>query len=310
MLTNFFKKSTPINYAVVVILLLLFFMIYQFNFFQEIVNIRVLAKKAVLFVFIMASIFITDFIAQKNRLVKSNTFSIFLYLLFLLFFPDVFNDFNTITANFFILLAFRRLVSLDSQKQLKEKIFDASVWVFIATLFQFWSVIFIVLVYVSILFNAANDYKNWLIPFVAFGVITVLFVLFSLIFQVDLTAFFESKIQTVYELNYFLNPFQNWAFSVYSTTVFFFSTVFVFSFSRLALQTQSAFKKIISFLIISAVMFLISSNKSNNLLLFSVAPMTIITTNYIETTKLKTHQEFVLISLSIISLFCFFSQLP
>jgi hypothetical protein len=309
MLTNFFKKSTPINYALVVILLLLFFMIYQLDSFQEAINTRILAKKVVLFVFIMASIFITDFITQKNRLVKGNTFSILLYLIFLLFFPDVFNDFNAVAANFFILLAFRRLVSLDSQKQLKEKIFDASFWVFIATLFQFWSIIFIVLVYVSILFNAANDYKNWLIPFVAFGVIGVLFVLFSLVFNVDLTAFFESKIQTVYELNYFSNPFQNWAFSVYSTAVFFFSTVFIFSFSNLALQTQSAFKKIISFLVISIIMFLISSNKSNNLLLFSIAPMAIITTNYIETTKLKTQQEFVLISLSLISLFCFFTQL-
>ncbi len=309
MLTNFFKKSTPINYAVVAILLLLFFMQYQIYFGKAFFDVVILIKKIVLFFLIISSVFIVDFIAKKNRLVKSNTFALFFYVLLMLFFPAVFDDFNVVVANFFILLSFRRLVSLDSQKQLKEKIFDASFWVLIATLFQFWSIIFIVLVYVSILFNAANDYKNWLIPFVAFGVLAVLFVLFSLIFEVDLIPFFETKMQTVYTLDYFSNPFQNWAFSVYITTVLFFSVAFIFSFSNLSLQTQSAFKKIISFLVISGIMFLISSNKSNNLLLFSIAPMAIIMTHYIETTKQKMQQEFILVCLSIICLFCFFTQL-
>jgi hypothetical protein len=46
------------------------------------------------------------------------------------------------------LLALRRLISLQSMKASKEKIFDASLWVFIASLFHFWSILFIVLIFI------------------------------------------------------------------------------------------------------------------------------------------------------------------
>ena len=56
----------------------------------------------------------------KNDFLHSTEF----YLLLLLFFPSVMNNFKLFIANFFILLALRRLFSLQSSKSQKEKIFD------------------------------------------------------------------------------------------------------------------------------------------------------------------------------------------
>ena len=66
-------------------------------------------------------------------------------ILFLLFFPSIWNDFNLLISNFFILLALRRLLSMHSAKAPKEKIFDASLWIFFASFFHFWSILFILL---------------------------------------------------------------------------------------------------------------------------------------------------------------------
>jgi hypothetical protein len=54
----------------------------------------------------------------------------------LILFPSVFNNSNLLVANFFLLLAIRRMISLQTLKAPKEKIFDASIWIFIASLFH------------------------------------------------------------------------------------------------------------------------------------------------------------------------------
>jgi hypothetical protein len=54
---------------------------------------------------------------------------------------------------------------------------------------------------------------------------------------------------------------------------------------------------------------LISSNKSNDLLLFTFAPLAIMATSHIEIVQLKLKQELVLFVFILCSLFAFFAQL-
>jgi hypothetical protein len=309
MISSVFKKSTPLNLILVVILILVFFLLYQFQDFSWINSSFLIFNKAVLFIVLLASVFIINFIVKRNGMSKDSSYTIFFYFLFLLFFPSLFNNINLIASNFFILLALRRLISLQSLKASKEKIFDASLWIFVAALFQFWSILYIVLVFISILFLVSKDYRNWFLPFIALFAVSVVFVLFSIISDINLLEFFKTNIKTSYEINYFTNNYQNGALSIYATVALFFLISMFVSLSNKPLIVHTSFKKIITSFFIGIAIFLISANKSNDLLVFTIAPLAIMATSHIEAKQLKLKQEMVLFVLIACSLFAFFSQL-
>jgi hypothetical protein len=309
MITSVFKKSTPLNLILGVFLMLVFFLIYQFQDLTWTNSAISILKKAGLFVVLLGSVFITNFVAKKNGLSKDSSYTIFFYFLFLLFFPSALNNVDLIASNFFILLALRRLISLQSLKASKEKIFDASLWIFVAALFHFWSILYIVLVFISIIFHVSRDYRNWILPFIAFFAVGIIFVGYSITFDKSIIDFVNSHAATNFKLDYFTNNYQNAAFSIYLTIALFFVISMLASLSNKPLLLHSSFKKIIASFFIGIVIFLISPNKSNDLLLFTFAPLAVMATSHIEIKQLKLKQEMVLAVLILCSLFAFFSQL-
>jgi hypothetical protein len=309
MITSVFKKSTPLNLILGVFLMLVFFLIYQFQDLTWTNSAISILKKAGLFVVLLGSVFITNFVAKKNGLSKDSSYTIFFYFLFLLFFPSALNNVDLIASNFFILLALRRLISLQSLKASKEKIFDASLWIFVAALFHFWSILYIVLVFISIIFHVSRDYRNWILPFIAFFAVGIIFVGYSITFDKSIIEFVNSHAATNFKLDYFTNNYQNAAFSIYLTIALFFVISMLASLSNKPLLLHSSFKKIIASFFIGIVIFLISPNKSNDLLLFTFAPLAVMATSHIEIKQLKLKQEMVLAVLILCSLFAFFSQL-
>lgn len=309
MITSVFKKSTPINLFLVVILMLVFFFISLFQDLSWTSSVVTILKKGGLFLILLGSVFITNFIAKKNGLSKDSSYTILFYFLFLLFFPSVLNNSNLILSNFFILLALRRLISLQSLKASKEKIFDASLWIFVASLFHFWSILYLSLVFISIIFHVARDYRNWVLPFIAFFAVGIISLGVSLIFNKDLLGYISENATFDFSIDYFTNNYQNAAFSVYLTAALFFVTSMILSLSSKPLLLNSSFKKIIASFFIAVVIFAISSNKSNDLLIYTIAPLAIMATSHIEVKQLQLKQELVLGVLILCSLFAFFSQL-
>ncbi|WP_035669002.1 DUF6427 family protein [Flavobacterium sp. 83] len=309
MITSVFKKSTPLNFSLVVILMLVFFLIYQFQDFSWTDSLFLILKKVALFCILLASVFITNFVVKKNGLSKDSTYTVFFYFLLLLFFPSVLNNINLIVSNFFILLALRRLISLQSLKASKEKIFDASLWIFLASLFHFWSIIFIILVFISIIFHVSRDYRNWFLPFIAFFTTAIIFLLYAAIFNVNVIEYITTSVRMDFRIDYFTNNYQNAAFSIYATIALFFVISMFATLSSRPQLLHVSFKKIIASFFIGIVIFLISSNKSNDLLVFTFAPLAIMATSHIEIVQLKLKQEIVLFVFILCSLFAFFSQL-
>ncbi|MBP6181237.1 DUF6427 family protein [Flavobacterium sp.] len=309
MITSVFKKSTPLNFSLVVILMLVFFLIYQFQDLSWTNSLLLILKKGILFCILLASVFITNFIVKKNGLSKDSVYTVFFSFLLLLFFPSALDNTNLIVSNFFILLALRRLISLQSLKAAKEKIFDASLWIFLATLFHFWSIIFIVLVFISIIFHVSRDYRNWFLPFIAFFTAAILFLLYAAVFNVNVIEYITRSVTTNFQIDYFTNNYQNAAFSIYATIALFFIVSMFATLSNKPQILHVSFKKIIASFFIGIVIFLISSNKSNDLLLFTFAPLAIMATSHIEIAQLKLKQEIVLFVFIACSLFAFFSQL-
>ena len=309
MITSVFRKSTPLNFLLVGILMLFFFLLFQFQDLSWTNSVFLILTKVGLFSILLASVFIANFVAKKNGLSRDSTFTIFFYFLFLLFFPSVFNNTNLIVSNFFVLLALRRLISLQSLKASKEKIFDASFWIFVAALFHFWSIIFIVLVFISIIFHVSRDYRNWILPFIAFFIVGILYLIYALLFNLNGMDYLNNSVHTNFEINYFTNNYQNGAFSIYATIALFFLVSMFSSLSNRPQVLHTSFKKIIASFFIGVLIFIVSANKSNDLLIFTFAPLAIMANSHIEIPQLKLNQELVLYVLIVCSLFAFFSQL-
>ncbi|MDL2140943.1 DUF6427 family protein [Flavobacterium tructae] len=309
MITSVFKKSTPLNYSLVVILILVFFFLFQIQEPSWITSYFLAFQKVSLLCFILASFFLINFIVKKNGLSKDNGYAIFFYLLFLLFFPTIFNNANVIYGNFFILLALRRLISLQSLKASKEKIFDASFWILIASLFQFWCILFLILVFISIVFHVSRDYRNWILPFIALVAVFIIFLLVSLIFHIDITDFFQKRAVIDFNIDYFKSNYENGALSIYVAVALFFVVSMLTTLSNRPQIVHSSYKKVVACFFIAAFVYILSPDKSNDLLFFSVAPLTIMAASHVEYMQQKLNNEIVFYVLILCSLFTFFSQL-
>ena len=309
MITSLFKKSTPINYAFIFLMLLFFFGVYQFHQVERVFSIGFLVKKALIITVLIASFFTANFIIKKNGLSKDSAYMILFYLLLLLFFPSVMNNSDLIISNFFIILALRRLISLQSPKTPKEKIFDASLWIFVATLFHFWSILFLILVFISILFHTARDYRTWFLPFIAFFIATVIFILIDLVYDKSLITHLIENTSRDFEINYFTNNYQNIAISLFATLSLYFTFYVVFTISNRPIVLHSSYKKIIAAFFIGIAVFLISPNKSNDILIFTFTPLAFMITLFCETPQSKIKRELTICIVIVSSLFAFFSQL-
>ena len=309
MITSVFKKSTPLNYSLVVILILVFFFLFQIRDASWVHSSFLLFQKASLLCFILASFFMVNFVVKKNGLSKDNGYAIFFYLLFLLFFPTIFNNPNVIYAGFFILLSLRRLISLQSLKSSKEKIFDASFWIFVASLFQFWSVLFLILVFISIIFHVSRDYRNWVLPFIALLAVGIVFLMVSLIFHIDAVEFIQKRAIVDFRIDYFKDNYENGALSIYTAVALFFVVSMISTLSNRPQLLHSSYKKIVACFFIAVLVYLVSPNKSNDLLLFSIAPLSMMAASHVEYVQQKLNNEIVFYVLILCSLFTFFSQL-
>lgn len=309
MITSVFKKSTLVNNALVIVLLLLFFFMYQSSDFLRTISSHGFSKTATLVLLLLASLFLVNFTVKKNNLTKNSAYTILFFLLFLLIFPSIFNNSNLLFANFFLLLAMRRLISLQTLKAPKEKIFDASMWIFIACLFHFWCILFILLIYISIIFHVSRDYRNWLLPFVALFVTAVIFLCSALVFDKTWISHILNQTQTNFELDYFTNNYQNIALSFFVVIALYFLFSLIFSLTNKPLILQASYKKMIFGFIIGVTIFLISPEKNNEMLIFTFMPLSIMCTTNIESSQNKMYKEIVLLLLILGCVFSYFSQL-
>lgn len=309
MITSVFKKSTPLNYSFVFILMLLFFLLYQFQELHWVNSIGLMLQKIVILLLLMATLFLTNFVCKKNGLSKDNTYTVLFFLLFLLFSPSLLDNLPILGTNFFLLLALRRLLSLQSLKESKEKIFDASLWILVASIIQPWCLLFMVLVFISILFHVSSDYRNWFLPFIALMIVLIGFFVFLTFQELNIEDFWLNKLYLDPSLDYFANSAQNWAFAIFMTVSLFFLLIMMATYSSKPQLLHSSYKKLIAYMVIALAVFFITPEKNNDLLVFTFAPLAIMGTNTIEVFQQKIKQEIVFGVLILCSLWLFFAQL-
>jgi hypothetical protein len=308
MIASLFSKTRPINYALVLIMLISCFFLYQFQVPNEEFTSGNLFSKIFVFLLLLFSFFLVNFISLKNTLTQNDNYAILLFLVFILLFPTVLNNIKIVLSNVFLLLALRRLISLKTLISSKGKIFDASFWIFISAIFHFWSVLYIILVFISIIFHSGKEYKNWILPFISFFCVWVLYIAFSLILFDN-----YSINKSVYQVNFnffdFKDVYQNMALSLFvSISVLFFASQTI-DYQNKPLNMQASYKQVYFAFLLALGIYVFSANKSNDLLMYTFAPLSILGANMFEKMENSIYKEVSLYLLLGVGFFFFFVQL-
>ena len=300
MITSIFSKSKPVNFLVVFALLLFTFFITHYKFPQTDTPSGFYLKQAVMFFLVYVSVLLLDFVVSKNSLTKKNNYEILLFSLFILLIPQSILDWKIIVSNLFVLLSLRRTISLRSQKAVMKKLFDAGFWIGIAALFYFWAILFIVVIFAALIFFSESKLKLWIIPFTGLVVVFILTTCYSLWYYGDMYWFTQLN----YQIDFNYNHYNSLSFIIAITVLLSFgiwSSFFYLQNLRSKMKTlKPAFKIIQTTFLVAWALVIVSPEKNGSEFLFLFAPLSIITTNYIETIKEKWFKEVFLATFIII----------
>ena len=308
MLTSIFSKSKPVNFVLVALYLSVFYFFANASEIFPFAFLITLREIGVLLVLIL-SLLVLNFISGKNELTGRNAFKNVLFTGFAcMILPSLQND-TVILSNLFILLAFRRIISLRSHKDSIKKIFDATLWIGLASIFYFWSILFLFLLYFARLVHVGHRFKNWLVPLVS------LLALFSLATATDLliTDTFFTLSDWYRESSFDFSSYRE-PFVLFPVAFLITLSLWSFFFYGIVIQKSGANSKTSLFLVllsafVALAVAILAPEKNGSELLFYFAPLAIIVTNYFQIQRDKWFREilFGTIILSPIFLLIFFS---
>ena len=282
MLASLFSKTRPFNYVLTGFFVISAFFLFQFTREKDFFTSESLVEESAVFLLLIASFILVNFISLRNALTKNDNYAILLFLIFVLMFPGILENWRIVLSNFFLLLALRRLISLRTLNSPKEKIFDASFWIFFSALFHFWSIAYIILVFISIIFHSGKDYKNWLIPFISLFCVWILHIFFSLFFLGEYELHFQEMIQMSFDFTGHKTTYENMALASYvSISVLFFASQ-ILDYQNKPLNMQSSYKQVYFSFLLAIGIYALSKNKTNDMLIYSFATLAILGANMFE----------------------------
>jgi Family of unknown function (DUF6427) len=281
MLTSFFGKSSPINFlllGIFIFLVTVFQQAYHTNFQYNLEESLLLLAGVFLLIF---SMLLLDFIIRKNKLTQTHTLGILIFSCVALIFPHNL-ELNTLLAQIFLLFALRRIFSLTSDRNIEKKIFDASLWILLASYFYFWSILMIILLVIAISYQSRKELRYFFIPFITF---IGLFLIASAFFYVKEDSFrwFSAWPESI-SFNY-----TNYGSPIVMIGITLLLTVFVWSFihqlnflSEVPKKSKANYKLVMYASVICLFMIAFAEEKSGEELLYLAAPMALVIASYLE----------------------------
>ena len=292
MLTSFFGKSKPINYILLSIAIIIGYFFGVLTAQEQSLSLGSLSSHGLVIFLMVFAVLLLDFIIRKNNVTKNNTFAILLFVLFVLLVPEVYNAPKLILANIFVLLATRRILSLTTEKNTVKKIFDATMYITLASFCYGWAILFFLVLYPAITNKTKFTLTYLFIPIVGFLGITSIAVAYQFV------------VADSYSWLYHWIPERDFDLSAYSDTKLLITTVLLLGLllwmgivrlSRLASLSKKERPSAITILLIAIIsvgIVLAKTQKNGSELFFLFAPIAAITSNYIESGTSKTRRVF------------------
>ncbi|NEV92875.1 hypothetical protein G3567_01780 [Psychroflexus sp. YR1-1] len=183
MLTRLFSHSKPIAYAILSILFAIAFCIE--NFFSTPIDLStalVFGKLGILLVFLLL-VFLLNFIVKRNKIHQQHTYAASSFVLLIIAFPEVLRSSEFVISYFFLLLSLRRILSLKTNTNIKQKIFDASLLLSISIAFDPFHWLFLLVIYFGVTLYASQNYRHFIIPIAGLAIGVILHISYFLIFE-------------------------------------------------------------------------------------------------------------------------------
>ncbi|WP_298499183.1 DUF6427 family protein [uncultured Algibacter sp.] len=291
MITSFFNKSRPLYFAIVFFITLLAFIFARVGKVHEAISIDFVIQQIVLFFILFGSILLLNFIVNKNSLTNNNNYEILLFSLFLLFITQSTSNSNIILSNFFVLLGLRRIVSLRSLNNTKKKLFDAAFWIAIAAIFYFWSILFFVLIVLSLVLYTDNNIRHWIIPFLGVTTVFIITSCFSLVVYDNFLGVFNQSTKISYDFSNYNSIQYLIAITLLISFGIWSSMFYLKNIKKKKKAFRASFKTIIIAAIIGFLIVIQAPDKNGSEFLFLFAPLAIIIANYIEVIQEKWFKE-------------------
>jgi hypothetical protein len=306
MIANFFNKTKPINFLVLSVLVFSIFLTALIKNNTEPVNFYFFAKNGLFLLLAVLTVFVLNFIIRKNSLTEDNSLAILFYIMMCSFFPKSFLNEGVFIANFILLLAFRRMYSLRSSLQNKEKIFDAAFWIGIASLFYVWSLLYVFLLYAAIVIFRKIDWRNFLIPVI--GVLTPLFLSYTYLLAFnDLDRYWNLW---SFDIELSTRNYNSIHFVIPLALTGLLALIAIYPTTKRSLLAKIEFKAtwtlLMAHLVLSIVIALIAVNKNGSELIFMFFPLSVLFANYLQVINRYWLREliiYVFLVTSVISLF-------
>lgn len=292
MLTSFFGKSSPINYILLSIAIVAGYFLNVFISQEGSFSLGSLINHVGTILLMVFAVLLLDFIIRKNNVTKNNTFAILLFVLFVLLLPQVYNAIPLIIANVFLLLSTRRMLSLKTEKNTVKKIFDATMYITLASLCYGWAILFFIVLYTAILYKTNATFKYLFIPIIGLLGITTLAITYQLL----------STDSYVWIYDWF--PAMHFDFSAYNdlsllipstlllTLLLWAGSARIISLASLSKKEKPSAITMLLITFISSGIALASPQKDGSELFFLFAPIAAITSNYIESGITKERRVF------------------
>ena len=283
MITSIFSKSKPTN-LVIGFLIIAFACLCAFlKGHNSVATNNNVPFVLLCFALCFFSLLLINFITGKNNLSQTTTLEVPLYSSFFVLVPETTLHLNSIIATVLILLGLRRIISLRSNVKVKNKLFDASLCITLASLFYAWSILFFLVLLLAVYLHPENKIRHWLIVLV--GSLTVYSIIYSVSFVAD-HDFFE----------HMFNGFKiGFNFGAYGTPKYIIVLILTMCFGLWASWfyfagigqrkklVRPAYYVTLAVLFIAIIINSIDFKKNGSAFVFMFAPLSIIIANYIET---------------------------
>ncbi len=295
MISNIFGKTKPINFIIVFAFLFILYGIVHFFLLDKVYSTEEIVLQLVLIAVLLFSIFVSDFIIKRNKVTAPNSFAILFYALLIAVFPETLTDPSAIVCSLFLLLATRRLISMRSLKDMKLKVFDATLWVLVSSLFYEWAALYLLLVFAAIYIYEPKNIRNWLVPIA--GLFTVFMITYCVLILAKNTDFLWNHYQ--FEVDFNVEYFTKWSNSLKLVSyVLITLMVSIFAFLKLGKSGlgQIVTMRIMGFsFVIGLLVKVLSVTPDTHPIMLTFFPAAIFMTNYVESIKKANIKEIVLI---------------
>ena len=295
MITSFFKTSKPIHYIIFLIVLICLFVYQRIIIVNYQGNLSNTLNEIGDLLILLASFFTLIFIVTKNNLTYNNGYAALYFCLFIGLIPSCLEENSILLSNLFILLSFRRIMSLKTNSNIKKKLLDASMWICLAAIFEPWAILFFLVLFFGMVFYSVTQIKNTMIPFCGILAVAILLTSYRLLTENA----FPSVTEFLPTLRFDNTSFNN---TITKTESLQFLAVVLFGivsfFGKVVLKnrlkTHSVFVILLAILIGITMVFINSNHGASRYYLFAFAPTSIILANFSETTMYRWLSDLVI----------------